>query len=108
MRHDARMYLILLSVSISASAERPSFGLKVGVPVSAVCEAESGGSAGSANSCADRYVLGPAVQIDVIGNLSVDVAALFTRLQLQGAARSVVGPSFSTERSGTAWDSTTV
>ena len=96
-------FLVLL-LSIAAYAQRPTFGVKVGIPVSAVCEAESLGSAGSANSCADRYVVGPALMIYVIGGFSVDLAALYSRVQLQGAARSTLGPSFSIQRSGSAWE----
>jgi hypothetical protein len=91
-------------LSITAYAQRPSFGLKAGVPISATCEAESLGGIGSANVCAQPYLIGPAVQINLLGGLSVGLAALFTRVQLQGAARPAVGPSFSTERSGAAWE----
>jgi hypothetical protein len=95
----------LLSMSITAYCQRPSPGLKVGVPISSVCVSENLGGLGSANVCADRYVVGPAVQIELLGGLSLDLAALYTRVQMQGGARSAaVYPSFSTQRSGTAWE----
>ena len=98
-------WVVVLSMSIAAYAERPSPGLKVGVPISVVCASESLGSLGSANVCADRYVVGPAVEVGLLRGLSLDVAALFTPVQLQGGARSAAGyPSFSTQRSGTAWE----
>jgi hypothetical protein len=45
------------------------------------------------------------VEVPLAGPLSFDLAALFTRMQLQGSARPVsVYPSFSTQRTGTAWE----
>ena len=69
-----------------------------------MCQSENRGSAGSANSCADRYLIGPTVHIPVVGGLAVDVAALYSRVQLEGGARSTTGPSFSTQRSGSSWE----
>jgi hypothetical protein len=97
--------LFFLFLSIAAWAQRPSPGLKVGVPVSAVCASESSGRFGSANVCADRYVIGPSMELDIAGPLSLDFSALFTRMRLQGSARPVsIYPSFSTQRTATAWE----
>jgi len=105
VRNLLRVRLVLfLSVASTALAERPSFGVKVGVPVSAVCQAENLGSIGSANSCADRYVIGPAVQIYILPRLSLDISALFTTVQLQGGARLPNTAAFSTQRNGTLWE----
>jgi hypothetical protein len=103
LRIVTRCFLLLL-LPIAAYAERPSIGMKVGVTVSGVCESQSLGAQGSANACADRHLVGPAVQFDITHSLFLDVAALYTRLQLQGGARSTVGPSFSTQRTGNAWE----
>jgi hypothetical protein len=73
--------------------------------MSAVCASESLGRFGGANVCADRYVVGPAVEAELAGALSLDAAALFTRVQMQGSARAAaVYPFFSTQRSGTVWE----
>jgi hypothetical protein len=97
--------LLFLFLSVAAYAQRPSPGLKVGVPVSAVCVAESRTRFGSANVCADRYLIGPAIAVEIAGPLSLDFAALFTRMQLQGGVRPAsIYPSFSTQRDGTSWE----
>ena len=97
--------LLLLCLSVAASAQRPSPGVKVGVPVSAVCASENTGRFGSANVCADRYLIGPSMEVEIAGPLSLDFSALFTRMQLQGSVRAVsIYPFFSTQRTGTAWE----
>jgi hypothetical protein len=94
--------VLLLSMSVAAFAQRPSPGLMVGVPVSAVCESESLGRFGSANVCTRRYVVGPSVEAKLPGALSLDFAALFTPVRMQGGSRAAAGyPAFSTQRSGT-------
>jgi hypothetical protein len=96
---------VVLLISTVAYAQRPSPGLKIGVPISAVCASENLGRFGSANVCAERYVVGPAIEIEFPRGLSLDFAALFTRVRLQGGARAAaIYPSFSTQRSGTAWE----
>lgn len=97
--------ILFLSLSVAACAQRPSPGLKVGIPVSAVCASESNGRFGSANVCADRYVLGPSMELNMAGPLSLDFSALFMRMQMEGSARPAsIYPSFSTRRTGTAWE----
>lgn len=97
--------LLFLCLSVAACAQRPSPGLKVGVPVSAICASEGSGRFGSANVCAERYVIGPSMEVEIAGPLSLDFSALFTRMQLQGSARPAsIYPSFSTQRTGTAWE----
>ena len=96
---------VFLCLAVAAYAQRPSLGLKVGVPISAVCASEGSGRFGSANVCADRYLIGPSMEAEITGPLSLDVSALFARTQLQGSARPVtIYPSFSTQRTGTTWE----
>ena len=67
--------LLFLCLSVAAGAQRPSPGLKVGVPVAAVCASESSGRFGSANVCSDRYVIGPSMAVEIAGRLSLDFSA---------------------------------
>ena len=71
-----RFLLILLLGALSAYAQALSFGVKGGVPITGLIEAQPGAKA-SYGSVTNRYLVGPTVEVGLPFGISLEVDAIY-------------------------------
>jgi hypothetical protein len=95
-----RLALLFLLAAAAAFAQRPSFGIKAGVPFTDLVKSESWKN-GMYRPTSSRYTIGPTIELLLPFRLSIEFDALYRPVEYR--LLSVGATSQSIDASGSAW-----
>ncbi len=98
-----KITLLVFAAVITAAAQPVSVGVKGGVPITDAFDAASGNQAAYATNT-HRYVVGPTVQLNLPFRFSIEVDALYRRLEFDYNQFGGPGSPTTTSTTANSWE----